>query len=174
MAKEKDPNEIKVNDRRLFTLDGDLRDDAPAEPPAAHVAEESAAKERPSLELVKDGKPEPSAAGESEEPKLGPVAVPDDAAEAHMKSEAQKAYNSTDVNRPAFGGQEPGFLHLLELLVQSAMMYAGAMEEGTERRIDVVGLRQMIDLIGVLEEKRAATSRHKRRRQSRTHSSNSA
>ena len=39
------------------------------------------------------------------------------------------------------------------LLVQSAMMYAGAMETGTERRVDVVGLRQMIDLIAVLEEK---------------------
>jgi hypothetical protein len=33
------------------------------------------------------------------------------------------------------------------------MMYAGAMESGTERRVDIVGLRQMIDLIGVLEEK---------------------
>jgi hypothetical protein len=37
--------------------------------------------------------------------------------------------------------------------VQTAMMYAGAMEGGTERRVDIVGLRQMIDLISVLEEK---------------------
>jgi hypothetical protein len=33
------------------------------------------------------------------------------------------------------------------------MMYAGAMETGTERRVDIVGLRQMIDLISVLEQK---------------------
>jgi hypothetical protein len=45
------------------------------------------------------------------------------------------------------------FIHLLEMLVQTAMMYAGAMEGGSERRVDVVGLRQMIDLIGVLDEK---------------------
>ena len=45
------------------------------------------------------------------------------------------------------------FIHLLDMLVQTAMMYAGAMETGTERRVDIVGLRQMIDLITVLEQK---------------------
>jgi hypothetical protein len=45
------------------------------------------------------------------------------------------------------------FIHLLEMLVQTAMMYAGAMEAGAERRVDIVGLRQMIDLLAVLEEK---------------------
>jgi hypothetical protein len=45
------------------------------------------------------------------------------------------------------------FVHLLDMLVQTAMMYAGAMETGTERRVDIVGLRQMIDLIAVLEAK---------------------
>ena len=45
------------------------------------------------------------------------------------------------------------FIHLLDMLVQTAMMYAGAMETGTERRVDIVGLRQMIDLISVLEAK---------------------
>ena len=45
------------------------------------------------------------------------------------------------------------FMHLLDRLVQTAMMYAGAMDNGAERRVDIVGLRQMIDLIGVLDEK---------------------
>ena len=45
------------------------------------------------------------------------------------------------------------FIHLLDMLVQTAMMYAGATEIGTERRVDIVGLRQMIDLIAVLEQK---------------------
>jgi uncharacterized membrane protein YgcG len=39
------------------------------------------------------------------------------------------------------------------MLVQTAMMYAGAMEGGTERKVDIVGLRQMVDLISVLESK---------------------
>jgi hypothetical protein len=33
------------------------------------------------------------------------------------------------------------------------MMYAGALDTGAERRVDIVGVRQMIDLISVLEEK---------------------
>ena len=45
------------------------------------------------------------------------------------------------------------FIHLLDMLVQTAMMYAGALDTGAERRVDIVGVRQMIDLISVLEEK---------------------
>ena len=86
-----------------------------------------------------------------------PAAATDKAA-ADQKSSlitdplADTGYNG-DAERAAFGGQKMEFVHLLDLLVQSAMMYAGAMETGTERRVDVVGLRQMIDLIAVLEEK---------------------
>ncbi|HVJ05738.1 MAG TPA: DUF1844 domain-containing protein, partial [Candidatus Saccharimonadales bacterium] len=61
-------------------------------------------------------------------------------------------YNG-EKERSAFGGEKMQFVHLLDMLVQTAMMYAGAMETGTERRVDIVGLRQMIDLISVLEEK---------------------
>jgi hypothetical protein len=64
----------------------------------------------------------------------------------------ETGYNG-DTQRGAFGGQKMEFIHLLDMLVQTAMMYAGAMESGAERRVDIVGLRQMIDLIGVLEEK---------------------
>jgi hypothetical protein len=67
-------------------------------------------------------------------------------------AEIETGYNG-EKQRSAFGGQKMEFIHLLDMLVQTAMMYAGAMESGTERRVDVVGLRQMIDLIAVLEEK---------------------
>ncbi len=60
---------------------------------------------------------------------------------------------SGDRERASFGGQKMEFVHLLDMLVQTAMMYAGAMDSGTERQVDIVGLRQMIDLIAVLEEK---------------------
>lgn len=138
MEKEKKP-EFVVTDRRKFTVDGEPRPDAPVEPksePAA-PAESSAAS--------------PSVAPPAEPvvPKVAPaemkpssVAVPD----------FKTGYNG-EAERTAFGGQKMEFVHLLDLLVQSAMMYAGAMETGTERRVDVVGLRQMIDLIAVLEEK---------------------
>ena len=64
----------------------------------------------------------------------------------------ETGYNG-EKERTAFGGQKMEFIHLLDMLVQTAMMYAGAMEGGAERRVDIVGLRQMIDLISVLESK---------------------
>ena len=39
------------------------------------------------------------------------------------------------------------------MLVLTAMMYAGAMDNGPERRVDIVGMRQMIDMISMLVEK---------------------
>jgi uncharacterized protein DUF1844 len=135
MEKEKRP-EFVVTDRRKFNVDGEPRPDAPVEtaaapaPPApAPVAEPVAAPAKP-------------VAAPAVEIRPSAASVPD----------LETGYNG-DRERTAFGGQKMEFIHLLDMLVQTAMMYAGAMESGTERRVDVVGLRQMIDLIGVLEEK---------------------
>ena len=135
MEKEKKP-EFVVTDRRKFNVDGEPRPDAPVEtaaapaPPApAPVAEPVAAPAKP-------------VAAPAVEIRPSAASVPD----------LETGYNG-DRERTAFGGQKMEFIHLLDMLVQTAMMYAGAMESGTERRVDVVGLRQMIDLIGVLEEK---------------------
>ena len=132
MEKEKKP-EFVVTDRRKFNVDGEPRPDAPAETSTA-----------PTI---------PSAA-----PAAEPVAVPAKPAENKTIVTpapdllAETGYNG-DRERTAFGGQKMEFIHLLDMLVQTAMMYAGAMESGTERQVDVVGLRQMIDLIALLEEK---------------------
>jgi hypothetical protein len=136
MEKEKKP-EFVVTDRRKFNVDGEPRPEAPqaetaatpAPPAPAPAAEPVAAPPKPAAPV--EGTPTPSAA-----------TVPD----------LETGYNG-DRERTAFGGQKMEFIHLLDMLVQTAMMSAGAMESGAERRVDVVGLRQMIDLIGVLEEK---------------------
>lgn len=130
--------EFVVTDRRKFNYDGAPRPDAPKEeetsapvppPPAPKPAEPVAAEPWPPAVPPQPGKPA-----------AAPAPVPATGYDAEHE-------------RTAFGGQKMEFIHLLEMLVQTAMMYAGAMEGGTERRIDVVGLRQMIDLIGVLGEK---------------------
>jgi hypothetical protein len=137
MEKEKKP-EFVVTDRRKFNVDGEPRPDAPAEP-AAPAPSQSAT---PSAEPVAPPvKPSPAVDKAAENPTF--------AASGH---DLETGYNG-DRERTAFGGQKMEFIHLLDMLVQTAMMYAGAMEGGTERRVDVVGLRQMIDLISVLEEK---------------------
>jgi hypothetical protein len=140
MEKEKKPDFV-VTDRRKFNVDGEPRPDAPAEsaaPPAAAPAESSAAEERTAPAAAPlTPKPEPAVKGSER-------FVPEPITETGYDGEKE---------RTSFGGQQMEFIHLLDMLVQTAMMYAGAMDTGTERRVDIVGLRQMIDLIAVLEAK---------------------
>jgi hypothetical protein len=140
MEKEKKP-EFVVTDRRKFNVDGEPRADAPVEPPAPPAAEPPKASPAASAPAA----PPPAAAEEKPAEKSAPEAKP-------SQPMPETGYNG-DNQRSAFGGQKMEFIHLLDMLVQTAMMYAGAMEGGAERRVDIVGLRQMIDLIGVLEEK---------------------
>jgi hypothetical protein len=136
MEKEKKA-EFVVTDRRKFNVDGELRPDAPASETATPAADSAASPNTaPAAAPVA---PEPPTAAAKE-----PAYVPPPITET--------GYNG-DQERTAFGGQKMEFIHLLDMLVQTAMMYAGAMESGTERRVDIVGLRQMIDLISVLEAK---------------------
>lgn len=152
MEKEKKP-EFVVTDRRKFTVDGEPRPDAPVEPKAepaspaeASVANRTAAP--PAVPVASKAGPAAKAEAAGEVKATAPEKKPSFVAEPDLKT----GYNG-EAERTAFGGQKMEFVHLLDLLVQSAMMYAGAMETGTERRVDIVGLRQMIDLIAVLEEK---------------------
>jgi hypothetical protein len=137
MEKEKKP-EFVVTDRRKFNVDGEPRPDAPVEdvkPAQNPVASAAVAPEPvPSKPDTKD------MAGKQPAERFVPEPI------------TETGYNG-ERERTSFGGQKMEFIHLLDMLVQTAMMYAGAMEGGTERRVDIVGLRQMIDLISVLEEK---------------------
>ncbi len=138
MDKEKKP-EFVVTDKRKFNMDGEARPDAPKTEAAVPEA----------------AKPAPVAAPEPVKAVPKPVAaepVAKEAAKPAAETLPESGYNG-DHERTQFGGQKMEFIHLLDMLVQTAMMYAGALDTGTERRVDIVGLRQMIDLIGVLEEK---------------------
>ena len=143
MEKEKKP-EFVVTDRRKFNVDGEPRPDAPQAETAAAPAPPAPA---PVAEPIAKSVAEPVAAP------VQPAAVPVETKPSTAPAlDLETGYNA-ERERTAFGGQKMEFIHLLDMLVQTAMMYAGAMEGGTERRVDVVGLRQMIDLIAVLEEK---------------------
>ena len=56
---------------------------------------------------------------------------------------------------PSVGAQPPvGFEHLVQQLYVSAMIQMGAgAQEGQRPRVDILGARQTIDLLGVLAEK---------------------
>jgi hypothetical protein len=141
MEKEK-KSEFVVTDRRKFNVDGEPRPDAPVEPKpeiAAPAGNSNAIQAPPAGPVA---------------PKAEPVAAPaEKPKETFVPEPVKETGYSGDKERTEFGGEKMEFIHLLNMLVQTAMMYAGAMETGAERRVDIVGLRQMIDLIAVLEEK---------------------
>jgi len=150
MEKEKKP-EFVVTDKRKFNMDGEARPDA---------VPEASKQEAPKPEAVK---PAPVAAAEPAAAKETAKPAAQSAAQSATQSATQPAthpaeplpesgYNG-ERERSQFGGQKMEFIHLLDMLVQTAMMYAGALDTGAERRVDIVGVRQMIDLISVLEEK---------------------
>jgi hypothetical protein len=163
MDKDKKP-EFVVTDRRKFNVDGEPRPDAPPEKPATESATdskpqaaqatpvaESTAKTAPQSGTHPEAHPETQAKAPAEKLKIATFPT-EQFPPVPSGSEIETGYNG-DKERTSFGGQKMEFIHLLDMLVQTAMMYAGAMEGGTERRVDVVGLRQMIDLIAVLDEK---------------------
>jgi len=169
MEREKKP-EFVVTDRRKFNVDGEPRADAPVEtpsaaatpaPPPAESAKPPQAKQplpgKPQPKQPQPGQPQPSSAAQpqaekSAMPRQASPLEPRQAPASSAGPDLTTGY-SGDRERASFGGQKMEFVHLLDMLVQTAMMYAGAMDNGTERRVDIVGLRQMIDLIAVLEEK---------------------
>jgi hypothetical protein len=139
MAKEKAPV-FTVTDKRKFTFDGDVRDDAPAEEPMPEPPKPAPVVEMPKPEAVKPAEPKAASPVAPPDPELSKEPLPD------------TGYDSEKL-LGAFGGQKIEFIHLLDMLVQTAMMYAGAMDNGPERRVDIVGMRQMIDMISMVEEK---------------------
>lgn len=149
------PEETKkpfiVNDRRKFTAEGELRPDAPpAEPRAEAPAPEP---------------PQPvAAAGPAHDEKLlidDPNLPPQPSEE--QSREAGKAYQDTvDRLDTAVRAANPGHGPMPEMSIErflqsiymQALLQMGAVApEGQQPRVDLLGARQTIDLIGLLAEK---------------------
>ncbi len=157
---EKQPT-FTVTDKRKFTLDGELRDDAPA----AEPAEEQPAAASASKNVVTMPAPE-----ERENPiRENPVeAEPEDASEvpqftAQETAEQDAAYKESsrqidDMLRQANPGVGAGgpvsFEHIIQSFYVSAMIAMGAgTEPGQKARIDILGARQSVDMLALLQEK---------------------
>jgi hypothetical protein len=71
------------------------------------------------------------------------------------ESSAQRVEDLLRAQNPTMGAQPPiKFEHLVQQLYLSALMQMGAATpEGQRPRVDIIGARQSIDLLGVLEDK---------------------
>ncbi|MGA7884197.1 MAG: DUF1844 domain-containing protein [Acidobacteriaceae bacterium] len=151
---EKQPA-FTVTDRRKFTMEGELRDDAPAAP-EEREPEKPAATEKV---VTMPPPPEREAAAEQApeaEPELQQFTAKETAEQHAAYQESSRQID--DMLRQANPGMgETGaitFEHIIQSFYVSAMMAMGAgTEPGQKARIDILGARQSIDMLALLQEK---------------------
>lgn len=147
MAEKKDSG-FTVTDRRLFTSEGELRQDAPEEAPVAKV-EVNANSAAPST---------PSSRADAG-PQTGDVPVPPTAAEQQQQADAYRKSSKDLDTRVELSGHSAEelkmtFERFMASLYMTAMMQLGLMhEEGGQPRVDVIGARQTIDTLALMAEK---------------------
>jgi len=147
MSEHRKEAPIKVNDRRLFTADGDLRDDS--------VEESAVAEGRPQVATA--NAPTPSA--QAPEIPASEAPPPPTSSEQQAQHDAYKQ-SSRDLDaRVELSGHsakdlEVSFERFLASLYMTAMMQLGLMiEQGGSPNVDLIGARQTIDTLGMLGEK---------------------
>jgi hypothetical protein len=156
-----DTPKFEVIDRRKMKKEEEQ--EAPSSQPAASPAPEPEQKASgPRLvetEPAKSSKPEApvEAADEDLTGEMPPPPTADEKREQETAYEAsaQRVEDLLRAQNPAMGAQPPiKFEHLVQQLYVSALMQMGAATpEGQRPRVDIIGARQSIDLLGVLEEK---------------------
>ncbi|HTH53436.1 MAG TPA: DUF1844 domain-containing protein [Edaphobacter sp.] len=144
-----------VTDRRKFNLDGELRHDA--DPSPEHEEEQESAQASRPVDVAPS---QPVSESASEE------ALPDDlplGPTTEQTEQSRAAYEATSERLDtAIRAANPGADHppamTFDTLVQSIYMttivqLGGATPEGQQPQVDLMGARQSIDMLGVLDEK---------------------
>jgi len=163
--------EFVVTDRRRFGTEGEPRPDAqvaeeekPVTPPAAAPAPPLAAKQpapSPSAAQPSQGaqtQVQPGSAETEQEEEMSP---PPTAEEQHQQSEAYKESGKKIDDMIAAAGKAPqggplemNFERVIESFYMSALIQMGAIRQDNEPpRVDIIGARQTIDSLTVLQEK---------------------
>jgi Domain of unknown function (DUF1844) len=161
------PPTFTVTDRRKFTIEGELRDDN-----TAAQRPEEADREKPvesSARIITMPSPKQEEASTVEpitETAPAQEAAPDEllaGPSAQESAEQHAAYQESSRHidamlRQADPGMEAGqnatFEHVVQSIYLSSVMAMGAgTEEGQKPRIDIIGARQSIDMLAVLQEK---------------------
>jgi len=146
-----------VTDKRKFTLEGERRDETSTEEPLQEPAPPPAAKNvvtmpAPETREAESHEAEPSA----EEPELPQFTAQETAEQNAAYQESSKQLD--DMLRqanPEMGATGAiSFEHIIQSFYVSAMIAMGAgTEPGQKPRVDIVGARQSIDMLALLQEK---------------------
>ncbi len=149
---EKQPS-FTVTDKRKFTLEGELRDEGSAEPVEQPVtpAESTNVVTMPAPE-ERETAPE-AVAEDSEVPQFSAQETAEQDA-AYKESSRQIDDMLREANPGAGATGVVSFAHIIQSFYVSAMIAMGAgTEPGQKARIDILGARQSIDMLALLQEK---------------------
>jgi hypothetical protein len=153
-----DTPKFEVIDRRKLKKEEE-HDGAPSHSADSEPDTKSAGPQLVETESASTPEAEPSA--DASEDDLAAEMPPPPTAEEKKEqatayeASAQRVEDLLRAQNPTMGAQPPiRFEHLVQQLYLSALMQMGAATpEGQRPRVDIIGARQSIDLLGVLEEK---------------------
>ena len=158
-----DTPKFEVIDRRKYKAEEEEREAAqtPAPAPPAAVPAPEPVKEEPRVgpQLVTESSREDALAGDELEleAELPPAPTAEESRQqkSAYDASAQRLEDLVRAQNPGVGAQPAvTFDHLVNQLYVSAMIQMGAgTQEGQRPRVDILGARQTIDLMGVLAEK---------------------
>jgi hypothetical protein len=141
---EKKQESFVVTDRRLFTSEGELRQET--------REEEQVSNPRVTTEATAPAEPAPP----GEDPAMPPLPTADEQraqADAYQKS-AKELDARVELSGHSAKELEMTFERFLASLYMTAMLQLGLMhEEGGQARVDIVGARQTIDTLSLLAER---------------------
>jgi hypothetical protein len=150
---EKKQESFTVTDRRLFNSDGEARTEVEKEP-----VSESTSKPQPAPAAAPvPTEPAPEAASASSlDPEMPPTPTAREQQEQHDAYRKSSKDLDTRVELSGHSAKELEitFERFMASLYMSAMMHMGLMhEQGGAPRVDLIGARQTIDTLGLLQEK---------------------
>lgn len=155
-----DNPKFEVIDRRKYKAEDEEHESAQAEAPTLapeKPASEPAQSAGPRLVTPDAPSPEHHTDDAEAEPPLPPPPTAEESREQKSAYDAssQRLEDLVRAQNPGAGSQPPiTFDHLVQQLYLSAMIQMGAgTVEGQRPRVDILGARQTIDLLGVLQEK---------------------
>jgi hypothetical protein len=146
---EKKQDTFTVTDRRLFTPDGELRED---------ITEEQVASSQPVAQPAPAAKPATTSTATSDT-RSDAVPPAPTAAEQKQQADAYRKSSKDLDTRVELSGHsakelEMTFERFMASLYMTAMLQLGLMrEEGGEPRVDLIGARQTIDTLSLISEK---------------------
>jgi hypothetical protein len=145
---EKKQDSFTVTDRRLFTSDGELRSEVPEPQPEP---------ERPvAAAAPKAEPPVQQAAPKGEDQEAPPPPTAEEQKEQHdaYRKSAKELDTRVELSGHSSKELEMTFERFMASLYMTAMWQLGLMrEEAGQPRIDIIGARQTIDTLGLLQEK---------------------